>query len=94
MLDPVFVDTSEGRAVVADSLKSQVEKELEKVGNEKLMNVETEIKNKPKGKIKTEEVDDGSQSSGNVTQEDEEVEVRRGKWNENKPNENCIVCEL
>lgn len=79
MLDPVFVDTSEGRAVVADSLKPQVEKELEKVGNKKPINEEKGIKNKPKGKIRTEEVDDETQSSGNVTQEDEEIEVRRGK---------------
>lgn len=79
MLDPVFVDTSEGRAVVADSLKPQIEKELEKVLKEEPVNEEKGIKNKPRGKINTEEFDDDSSSSGNVTQEDKQIEVKKGK---------------
>lgn len=75
MLDPVFVDTSEGRAVVADSLKPPVQKVLEKVTIEEPVTDKKEIKNKPKGKIKTEEVSDES----NVNPEDAEIEVKKGK---------------
>lgn len=76
-MDPVFIDTSEGRAVVADSLKPQVQKEFEKVGKEEPVNEEKGIKNKSKAKIKTEEVDDESNSSD--FEEDRRVEVKKGK---------------
>lgn len=82
MLDPVFVDTSEGRAVVADSLKPQVDNELEKE-TDASVNTEKEkkeqMKIKPKSKKRPEEVDDESDSSCNVTQEDKQIEVKRGK---------------
>lgn len=91
MVDPVFVDTSEGRAVVADSLKPQVKRESKKIKEQEPVNEEMGNKNKSKDKRKTEEVLDESESSGNVSEEEKQVKVKKGKWYMYEPNWDVLL---